>query len=209
MAINSNSNTKTIKLFIRNTGSTFADNLTVAQYDNGFLSDGTWDSGTYATIPSEDDYIDIGFVNDEREELSIGGLPFALPGTGADQTYNWAIMGKIMRVTISGTIPDGLYVPTSTAVSNSSSTTWASSNVYGSDITTYKSNSSVFKYKMSKLIAYQAVVFGLTESLLIHNVYYRRRYLIDQSSTSTNRPTNWVLSSYSAGFIEGTRVLKY
>ena len=143
---------------------------------------------------SEDHYIDLGIITDEREELTMGGLAVSAPGTSVSQRVFWAIGGKVLRVSISGTILDGVYT-----------------GIGGSSLNG-KSNSSVFKYKMNKLIAYQRIQGFSTANLLLHVVQYRRKYMTESADDHGSDATNlakWIITGYSCGFIQGTRNLSY
>jgi len=158
---------------------------------NGFNNTtGLWITGT---APLESEYLDIGFVTDEREELSIGGVAYSFPGEGTNSRIFLAIGGKILRVTITGIIPDGLY---------------------GSAESSYngKSNSSVFKYKLNKYFAYQKIVESISDiNLLPHLVQYRRKYIYETEDVDTDNSEMgyWILTSYSTAFINGTRNISY
>lgn len=179
---------KTPKLWFANGNSDF--NPTNTKYQDGFDSTGVWVGG--GTAPTEEQYLDLGIVIDEREELTLGGIPISLPGTGVQSRVFWAVGGKVLRVTISGIIPDGVYIPTSTS----------DSDIYGSGVSTYKSNSSIFRYKLNKLLAYQDLLSGV---ITIHNVRYRRMGLLE----NTNSVPKWVVTNYSYAFISGTRNIQY
>jgi len=194
-----NLSSKSVKLFIGDTLqprlAVVVGNVTVNQVDDGFNSIGAWVGGSMYHVDSngnytnntvsETDYIDIGYVTDERDEVSIGGIGISLPGTGADNRIFWAVGGKTVRVTISGIIPDGLYY-----------------DISGGSLMGL-SNSSVFKYKMNKYIAYQATSLS---NLFPHIVHYRRRYVNESVDGGTIR---YVIVNYSSSFIEGSRHLKY
>lgn len=207
MAINYSGGSKTTKLFLK---STATYQLTNHQYYDGFESNGTWTGGNVRTsilttrAPLESDFIDIGIITDEREEVAIGGLPLSLPFTSASARVYWAIGGKTIRVSLSGIIPDGVYV----------------SDL--SDGTNYngKSNVSVFRFKMNQFFAYQAAFGG---DVVPHQIQYRRKYLTERyngdysvlASTGTTHLEGvsdipqWIMTSYSFGFVDGSRNMRY
>ena len=161
--------------------------LTNNIYENGIKADGTWDTAVSSTVATEEQYLDLGIVLNEREEVTIGGIAFSLTGTGVNDRVFWAVGGKILRVSISGIIPDGIYVATD-----------------GSTRFNGKSNASVFRYKLSKLIAYSDLTDG---PLNIHLVRYRRKMLIEDNINDII--PIWVMTSYSCDYINGTRNLQY
>jgi hypothetical protein len=169
-----------------------SNDVTIADYRSGFSpTTGDWIGG--GTKPTEDQYIDIGFVTDEREELTLGGLAYSTPGTGVQDRIFWAVGGKVLRVTISGIIPDGMYKGT-----------------YDDTITEGMSNSSVFRYKVNKFISYQ----DLTDNVIyIHMIGYERKYLKETGITTSTSLANiicrWVMTGYSLSFIGGSRNLSY
>lgn len=190
---------KTTKLYLLSESRDFCP--TNDQYSNGFGPTGTWVDA--ADPPMESDYLDLGIVIDEREEMaSGGGIPISLPFTGADDRLYWAIGGKIMRVTISGIIPDGIYVcssgdPTELSIYNG------------------KSNSSVFRYKLTKFLAYQNLANNFANAARLHVVRYRRKYMLENNDHVTlinlrnwSIPC-WVITGWSLGFEPGTRNLRY
>lgn len=150
-------------------------------YENGFNHLGVWVGGDPA--PTENQFLDLGIIVDEREELTMGGIAFSTPGTGTNARIFWAVGGKVLRVTISGIIPDGFYHSTDSAYNN-------------------KSNASVFKYKLNKNMAYQ----DITDAFInLHSVRYRRKMLIE----NTDEVAKWIMTSYSISHIQGTRNLQY
>lgn len=190
MGINIGANTK--KLYL---GSEIV--ITNDQYDNGFSQSGTWSGGQIiyngSTIDlTEDYYLDLGIVTEEREELTNGGIAISAPTRGVDDRIFWGIGGKILRLTISGIIPDGLYIDINGGALNG------------------KSNASVFKYKLNKYISYLA--FNLTSQKFPNVVQYRRTYLIERNditSTTTTHLARYMLTGYNTSFINGTRNLAY
>jgi hypothetical protein len=207
---------KTTKLY-------FGHNIAITNddYDHGFSVNGAWDDryiydSSYSSnggmrVLCENDYIDIGFVTDEREEIAVGGIPLSFPGTSAGARLFWAVGGKILRVTISGIIPDGNYVATGSWPPGSSSANMAEYLALFNN----KSNISVFRYKMNKRIAYAN--FGSNNensSLAPHIVQYRRVFITEITPPTPTQPQNtqiakWVMTGYSINFMEGTRVLRY
>jgi len=209
MAMNLGINTK--KLYIG-----FTTIVTTNFEQNAFLTDGkmhrpTWDSNKSITSENigssiEDTYIDLGIVTDEREELSVGSIAIPLPGMGGQHRLSWPIGGKVLRISLSGIIPDGEYVSMYT------------DNSIISPIMHGKSNSSVFKYKMNRLITYQNIVDNLPESSssLFRNtmpniVQYRRTYIQENTlnTTSMTHLSKYLIASYSMDFISGTRNIRY
>lgn len=185
MAIDcSSSGTQTTKLF-------FKSGITNLQYSNGFNITGSLNIGV---IPSlyEDDYIDIGIITDEREELALGGYGWSAPGSSASQRVYWSISGKVLRVTISGIIPDGIY--TSIGVESPNADTYNG-----------MSNSSVFRTKMNKIIGYLSVYEKTAKVLTPASVYYRRKGIYEY----TSQIPQWVLTNFSSSYIEGTRNMRY
>lgn len=181
MAINYNGGTPTTKIFLKS-------GITNEQYSEGFYENGALNTSVLTSI-LESEYIDIGIVTDEREELSLGGVSWSAPGSSASQRIFWAISGKVLRVTISGFIPDGTYVVTE-------GTTYAN-----------KSNSSVFRTKLNKLIGYLSVYEAGSLTKLLHpcSIYYRRKGIYEYT---TGIP-EWILTNYSISYIEGTRNMRY
>ena len=189
---------KTTKLFL-NSGI----KITNYQYDSGFINTGTWsggsiNGGSYSTgvTLTEEDYIDIGVVDDEREEITLGGISYSLPGSGVNNRIFWGIGGKILRITITGLIYDGSYVAISSL-----------SKFNG------MSNVSVFKYKMIKLLGYQTIIGAVSASTFFPNVVqYRRRGIYEKylpsaptySATETHL-AKWMIVGYSGGYVSGTR----
>lgn len=188
--------------------------ITNAAYDAGFKTDGTWDTGyKIATArgssvnPNENDYIDLGIVTDENEQTSIGSVRIPIPFTA--NAYNWAIGGRVIRVTISGIIPDGVYVSMGTDVTNNPYT-----NLNG------LSNVSVFRFKMARFITYSTFSLNNIQPTIVQ---YRRKYLyeVDDDTdnwfwgSSTYTPgtyTNfakWTVTGFSGNFIQGTRNYAY
>lgn len=177
--------------------------ITNSQWDSGFDTAGNWVGGSISggysaspTVLTEMDFIDLGIVTDEREELTMGGIPLSIPGTSVSTRLFWAVGGKVLRVTISGIIPDGVYV------NCDSGGTYAG-------FFSGKSNSSVFRFKLNKRLGYQTV---LSDSSFIPNaVQYRRRMLKEMQSNASGgtQLAKWILTGYALGFVEGTRNLRY
>ena len=145
---------RTRKIFLSSPTDTRQVILTPDAYDLGFGTDGVWNSATYDSqvayqggstgiAMNEGRYIDLGIVTGESEEYSAGNIPITYPGQSADNRKTLNIGMRLLRITISGIIPDGEYVATGT-VGDSEYT-----NVSG------KSNASVFRYKVSKYLAYR------------------------------------------------------
>lgn len=176
---------KTAKLwFVSNPSGSGDYNPSNDQYSNGFNHLGQW---VMSNNPREEQYLDLGIITDEREDLSLGGIPYSTPGTGTQSRIYWAVGGKILRLTLTGIIPDGYYV---------------SSNSLDDAIYHNRSNSSIFRYKLNRIISYQTVLDSLTN---IHNVRYRRRGILENNGSVSK----WVLTSYSFSYIAGTRNIQY
>jgi len=184
----------------------FVTNMTAGDFNptnaenDSFNTNGTWNTSTGgATAPREEQYLDLGIVLDEREELTMGGIPISLPGTGVDNRLFWAVGGKVLRVTVSGIIPDGYYV---------------SSNATDNTIYSGKSCSSVFKYKMCRILAYQNFATGgegfIGNIANMHAVRYRRSMVYEKTPGSdAEEIAQWIITSYSFNYIQGTRNLQY
>lgn len=206
MAINYTNGTPTTKIYLM-------ANINNDQYMYGWNANGTLSSDItpdsnlfnthtqYLTNPPrtippwqihEKDYIDIGIVTDEREELALGGISWSSPGSSASQRLYWAISGKVLRLTISGIIPDGDYV-----------------SVDGGDMYNGRSNTSVFRTKMNKLYGYVAVIGKDAYKMLSPaTLHYRRKGIYEYYRNGDDIPS-WVLTNYSISYITGSRNMQY
>jgi len=239
MAIsNESTGLKTRKMYINSNSIVIKD----AQFFDGWEDDGSWDGTSISggngskqyllgilgsrdtTKLFEDDYIDLGIVTDEKEDLSIGAITLSIPGTGAGDRINWAIGGKVLRLTITGIIPDGVYIPIRCATADK----WTMedtiggggsdkddplfySDVYGDPATpsTLMSNTSVFRFKMNRLLAQRG--FNLTNNASPARVKYRRKYINETLAPGTVNDNigNYTVTGYGISFIQGTRNLRY
>jgi hypothetical protein len=196
---------ETTKLFLGND-----IKITNDQYENGFALDGTWVKGTISggkegNLLNECDYIDLGIVTNESEQVTIGGIRVPIPFT--TNAVTWNIGQRLIRITITGIIPDGIYVGTGSDYANKPYKTAVNG----------KSNASVFRYKMNRWITLNSFSSG---NWVPNIVQYRRKYLteIDDISKWNERPADstshtklakWTVSGYSTSFINGTRNLSY
>jgi hypothetical protein len=197
---------QTTKLFIGNN-----IRITNDQYDNGFDAQGLWQGnpiqgGRSGINLTEADYIDLGIVTNESEQVSIGGITVPIPFTS--NKYTWNIGQRLIRLTITGIIPDGLYTGIGLGKYNSP--------VYG------KSNASVFRYKLNKFITLNTFISaGEGINWVPGIVQYRRKYLIEIDDDASNwepevssvvphtKLAKWTVSGYTTSFINGTRNLSY
>lgn len=178
-------------------GFNYADNLPTVGKGAGKWAGGSIGGAQIAM--SESLYLDLGIVTDEREEFSSGGIPLSVPLTGAGSRINWNVGGKIIRVTITGIIPDGIYTSLS-----------STDNLNG------MSNASVFRYKLNKFFAYSSIAGDdeTNQSYMPNVVQYRRTYLYEMY-TGSDHPTgdsyiaSWTVTSYSFSFINGSRNAQY
>jgi len=204
---------KTTKIFIN--PSTSAVGITNDQYDDNWTG-GQWGGGNVIDITGaaaslrERDFIDIGAVTDEREETVTGGMSLSLATKGADARSNWSVGGRILRVTLSGIVADGIYV--------SVDGTGFTGDINLND----KSNVSVFRYKLNKYSAYQNLAGqGKSAALLPGTILYRRKYIYEifnETSPGSDTETlitgwtnvaRWNMTGYSISFINGTRNIRY
>jgi hypothetical protein len=180
----------------------------------GFDAQGRWNIGYTVEVPSsrlirEDDYLDLGILTDEREELALGSIAIPVPGAGAQHRISWSVAGRVLRLTLSGIIPDGLYV------SQYSNGNIIDSSLHG------RSNASVFRYKVNKYLAYTNVLdsgnnvpikigpFSLDVAGLPAVVQFRRTYLQENTGNNKTNLSRFIITSYSVDFIQGTRNLRY
>lgn len=174
-------------------------------------------TGTIRT-PLEEDYIDIGYVTDEREELALGGLGFTLPGSSSDQRISWSISGKVTRITITGIITDGVYKTVNGYTGVGDGQYFSEADNVAMD---GASNVSVFKFKMNKLLSYQK--FQPFDNIFPNIIQYKRyllheRRYVNTPTGSINYPevldnkselAFFVIVGYSSAPISGTRHLSY
>lgn len=179
-----------------------------ADYDElataGKITKGYWDSsGGSVTLLPEDKVIDLGIVTNETEDLSAGGIAISVPTKPATSRYNWSVGGRVLRVTITGIIPDGIYyVATGDSATNKAK--------YEG-----KSNASVFRLKVNEALAYSSLWGGSNNSRTPNTIQYRRAYLSEKDktgysgTTSTSELGSYVITNYNLSLIEGTRHLQY
>ena len=154
----------------------------------------------------EKEYIDLGIITSENEDLTAGGIAISVPTGGAASRINWSIGGRVLRVTISGIIPDGTYVANS-------------GNPLDTDASKLNgmSNVSVFRYKINKWFGYTSLLTPITEDRTIspNTVQYRRYYMKEKDKSSWSGLTDdselasYVVTNYSFSLIEGTRHGQY
>lgn len=149
----------------------------------------------------EDEYIDLGIITSETEDLTAGGVAVSVPLT--NKRINWAVGGRVLRINISGVIPDGVYVA-DTSNSDDKYATFLNG----------KSNSAVFRYKINKFFAYTSILTNGSKNN--PNTVQYRRYGVNEkdapgtwSSRYTSEIGSWVVTNYNTSYIEGTRHLKY
>lgn len=211
-----NLGTRTTKLFVDTTNRELR--ISNDQWEDPW-TDGDWgglkvyaESQIYREL-TEEDFIDIGYVTDEREEVAAGGFAITWIGKGADTRQNISISGKILRVTLSGIIPDGIYrsvdVPDQFYANKLPDGTTRSFSLNG------LSNASVFRYKMNKYFAYTNF-FGTSGKNYPNSVQYRRRLIKEaydwfgsDPKTNDSDIARYVVTGYSIGFIAGTRNITY
>jgi hypothetical protein len=187
------------------------------QFSNGFHADGTWWGGSISggkegTLLTEADYIDLGIVTDEQEQVSVGGI--SVPIFFTSNVFNWNIGPRLIRLTITGIIPDGAYIGIGADYPIGSS---SPSKPYYSAVNG-KSNVSVFRFKLERWITLNTFALNnLTPSI----VQYRRKYLYEITDTASmwnpvvpspgahSSLSKWTISGYSTSFINGTRNLAY
>ena len=203
---------RTTKIFLNPSKS--AIGITNDQYDDNWAS-GQWGGGQIigtdnsAKALEETDFIDIGAVTSEREELSASTMSLSLATKGADARANWSVGGRILRVTISGIIADGTYISETDG-----------DNFTGDSKLNNKSNASVFRYKLNKYFSYQNIAGqGSSQGILPGTILYRRKYIYeifnedgegeDTLITGWTNLARWVVSGYSIAFINGTRNIRY
>jgi len=200
---------KTKQLII---GGTSNMRLTNDTYDNLINSSGIpigtvyRGAGATGSTIQEMEFIDLGIITDENEDLTAGGIAVSVPTAGAQNRYDWSIGGRVLRVTISGIIPDGIYVAD------------PSDPYYG--ILNGKSNASVFRYKINKIFAYTSL-FGEDNTFKPCTVQYRRYYIDEKgrrnsssladawTSDYTSEIGSYVVTNYHMALIKGTRHVQY
>lgn len=177
-------------------------------------------NGTYSDLAdtmSEAVYIDLGIVTDVRNDNTIGTINFNLPFTKNTSNFVWAVGSKISRITVSGIIPEGQYV--SGVDTHLSDTPPAvCTNIYDLDELSlgprlrYRSNTSVFLYKMNKHIAGQSIstsssgTSALNLEPCICHFYYPGIKMVGDTSDVMMKYT---VVGFGYSYINGTKHLQY
>jgi len=150
----------------------------------------------------ENEYIDMGIITNESEDLSAGGIALSIPTGGAGSRMNWAVGGRVLRINLSGIIPDGTYVVKSGDPDHA--------------VLSGKSNSAVFRYKVNRFFAYASLFSASDRKLRPNTVQYRRYYINEKvytagpwSKAKSSEVGSWVCTNYNISLVEGTRHLQY
>jgi len=166
------------------------------------------------SVIKEREYLDLGIITDEGVDLSAGGIAMSVPAVGAPSRYNWNVGGRVLRVTLTGIIPDGIYVvkpADGPGVEPSDRLYWVLNG---------KSNASVFLYKLNKYFAYTSL-FTKDAKAKPNTCQYRRYYIDEKSLRSqadlseiwddsySSEIGSYVVTNYHTAFIKGTRHLQY